>query len=230
MLWEIDIAPRAGLPNRAAEAVAAAAADLGLRDLKLSASPGYLVQGDISRAQIERIAAALLVDGVVEESLIAPVGDPALAVSPAQLPQLVYVLPKPGVMDPVAQSAIDAAADLGLPVETVRTLKKYWLPQLNETSLSLIARKILANDAIEQVIVGPLPFTRLEIGRPGQFELRHVPIRELSDADLVRLSREGQLYLQPAEMQAIRAYYRELGREPTDAELESLAQTWSEHC
>src|SRR5205807_389578 len=28
----------------------------------------------------------------------------------------------------------------------------------------------------------------------------------------------------------IQAYYRELGREPTDAELETLAQTWSEHC
>jgi phosphoribosylformylglycinamidine (FGAM) synthase-like enzyme len=31
-------------------------------------------------------------------------------------------------------------------------------------------------------------------------------------------------------LQTIRGYYRDLGRDPTDAELESLAQTWSEHC
>ena len=31
-------------------------------------------------------------------------------------------------------------------------------------------------------------------------------------------------------MQAIRDYFREEERDPTDAELEMLAQTWSEHC
>jgi phosphoribosylformylglycinamidine synthase len=31
-------------------------------------------------------------------------------------------------------------------------------------------------------------------------------------------------------MKAIQAYFREQGREPTDVELETLAQTWSEHC
>ena len=33
-----------------------------------------------------------------------------------------------------------------------------------------------------------------------------------------------------AEMQAIRDYFRSEDREPTDAELEMIAQTWSEHC
>src|SRR5262249_47236173 len=32
------------------------------------------------------------------------------------------------------------------------------------------------------------------------------------------------------EMKAIQAHYREQGRDPTDIELETLAQTWSEHC
>src|SRR5204863_2288435 len=40
----------------------------------------------------------------------------------------------------------------------------------------------------------------------------------------------GQLSLNVAEMKAIQAYFREQGRDPTDAELETLAQTWSEHC
>src|SRR3989344_9483006 len=31
-------------------------------------------------------------------------------------------------------------------------------------------------------------------------------------------------------MKAIQKYFKKLGREPNDIELESLAQTWSEHC
>ena len=47
---------------------------------------------------------------------------------------------------------------------------------------------------------------------------------------LEQLSRTGQLYLTLIEMQTIQQYYRQLDRDPTDVELESLAQTWSEHC
>jgi len=32
------------------------------------------------------------------------------------------------------------------------------------------------------------------------------------------------------EMQAVRAHFTELGRNPTDGEIETIAQTWSEHC
>ena len=52
----------------------------------------------------------------------------------------------------------------------------------------------------------------------------------MDDAALSRLSVEGQLYLSLEEMRAIQAQFRSLGRDPTDAELETLAQTWSEHC
>src|SRR5213078_436148 len=40
----------------------------------------------------------------------------------------------------------------------------------------------------------------------------------------------GLLALSLEEMQAIQNYYREERRDPTDVELETLAQTWSEHC
>src|SRR5262249_23520181 len=50
------------------------------------------------------------------------------------------------------------------------------------------------------------------------------------DAALAVLSREGQLYLSLVEMQTIQAHFRQLDRDPTDAELETVAQTWSEHC
>ena len=44
------------------------------------------------------------------------------------------------------------------------------------------------------------------------------------------LSREGCLSLDLAEMRTIQTHFAELGRAPTNVELESLAQTWSEHC
>ena len=42
--------------------------------------------------------------------------------------------------------------------------------------------------------------------------------------------RQGPLALSLEELKAIREYFNKLGRQPTDIELETLAQTWSEHC
>ncbi len=43
-------------------------------------------------------------------------------------------------------------------------------------------------------------------------------------------SRRGPLALDLTYMKAIQKYFQKLGRNPTDVELESIAQTWSEHC
>lgn len=66
--------------------------------------------------------------------------------------------------------------------------------------------------------------------RQRPFELRHIPVRRLTDDELTRLSREAHLFLSLAEMRTIRDHFAKLHREPTDLELETLAQTWSEHC
>lgn len=229
-LWEIDIHPAEGQPDRAGARIAAAARELGLAaNLSVAAARGYLVQGEsLERGEVERLARELLADVVVERTVIGRVGEQELSERAGS--QCVTVLLKPGVMDPVAQSALTAAADVGVKAEAVATVRKYWLGGANSAEIEAVSCRLLANDAIEQLVVGPLRMERLELGRPYRFELRTVPIRELDDDALVRLSREGQLYLQPAEMQTIRAYFRELGRDPTDVELETIAQTWSEHC
>ncbi len=51
-----------------------------------------------------------------------------------------------------------------------------------------------------------------------------------SDDEMMRLSREGMLALNLEEMRSIRRYFAAIGRDPTDVEIETLAQTWSEHC
>ncbi|MFO0870050.1 MAG: phosphoribosylformylglycinamidine synthase subunit PurL [Pirellulales bacterium] len=237
MLWEIDIYPAAGQPDLAGRAVAAAAADFGLADqLRVHAGWGYLLEGDLQAAQVERLVQELLADTVVETALFAPIRDPRLAVPPApwpyaaSSPALVHVLLKPGVMDPVAASARQAIADFDFPVTEVRTFRKYWLSGLNADTVRWMSQRILANDSIEQVVLGPLQFDQLHLGAPYQFARRDIPLRQLDDAGLQRLSREGQLYLTLVEMQTIQRYFRELQRDPSDAELETIAQTWSEHC
>ncbi len=236
MLWEVDIYPASGLPNLLAEGVVSESADLGLKlSMAVDAARGYLVQGDLSREQIERIAAELLFDPVVERTIIAPVGDAALNEAPASLAgsgavRLAHVLPKPGVTDTVAESARQAIADFEIEADAIRTFKKYWIAGVDEDQLAALGSKLLANDAIEQIIVGPLLFDKLEVGGDYQFELVTVGIRELDDESLGRLSLKGQLYLSLTEMQTIQNYFRELGRDPTDIELETVAQTWSEHC
>ncbi|MEQ8836522.1 MAG: phosphoribosylformylglycinamidine synthase subunit PurS, partial [Lacipirellulaceae bacterium] len=197
---------------------------------------GYLVQGEsLDGAAAQQLARELFGDPVVEHAIVAPVGNAALIKTPEHhtangSAQLVHVLLKPGVMDPVAQSAEAAARDFGYDIDAVRTLRKYWIGGIDDKRVDEISKRLLANDAIEQVIVGPLPFDKLQLGSRYEIEIRHTAIRDLDDAGLATLSKTGQLYLQLAEMQTIQKFFQELGREPTDIELETIAQTWSEHC
>lgn len=231
MLWEVDIYPAQGQPNRLANGTVSESRDLGFpSSMRIDAAQGYLIQGDLTREQVERIAAELLADGIVERTIIAPVGDASLAKPPAGDAALVYVLPKPGVTDTVAESARTAIADFNIKADAVRTFKKYWPTGLSDDQVGLLATKVLANDAIEQVIFGPLTFEHLEVGSPYQFDLLTVPIRKLNDKALMKLSLKGQLYLSLTEMQTIQAHFNDLDRDPTDIELETVAQTWSEHC
>ncbi|MBX7075514.1 MAG: phosphoribosylformylglycinamidine synthase, partial [Pirellulales bacterium] len=228
MLWEVDIHSAQGQPDLAAQRVQAAAAALGIADrLAVRTARGFLLQGNIDHQQAERAARELLADAVVERVTIDVVGSAALTDGDEQV---VHVLPKPGVMDPVAHSAQAALADHGIELEAVRTLSKYWFRGLAADQLDALISKALANDAVELAIRGPLTIDRLDMGAPYEFQRVEVPLRGLDDAALQRLSREGQLYLSLVEMQTIQAHFRELGREPTDAELETIAQTWSEHC
>ncbi|HDL16138.1 MAG TPA: phosphoribosylformylglycinamidine synthase, partial [Euryarchaeota archaeon] len=61
-------------------------------------------------------------------------------------------------------------------------------------------------------------------------QANEIEIIEADSEKLQRISMEGQLALSFEEMQAIKKYFSELGRNPTDVELETFAQTWSEHC
>ena len=59
---------------------------------------------------------------------------------------------------------------------------------------------------------------------------RTIPVRDLAPEQLVDLSKRMKLSLSQADMQVVQQIFNEEGRDPTDVELEVIAQTWSEHC
>jgi phosphoribosylformylglycinamidine synthase len=159
---------------------------------------------------------------------------------------------KPGVTDPVGKSARVAIEDtLGRKLDerdAVYTSTLYLLEGVDRDDAERIAAELLANAVIETITVatrqeweGSPP--DLSVPRMDAHERPRVQTVDLSgsDADLARISRDGLLALTLDEMKTVRDHFvgaasndrrRELGlgAEPTDAELECIAQTWSEHC
>jgi phosphoribosylformylglycinamidine synthase len=62
---------------------------------------------------------------------------------------------------------------------------------------------------------------------PSLFEIR---AQDASDRQLIEISGELGLGLNLQEMKTVQAYFKHQRRNPTDVELQIIAQTWSEHC
>ncbi len=62
------------------------------------------------------------------------------------------------------------------------------------------------------------------------FKMYEIALSEASKAQLLGVSQELGLGLSLQEMQAVKAYFKRENRNPTDVELQTISQTWSEHC
>jgi len=62
------------------------------------------------------------------------------------------------------------------------------------------------------------------------FELFEVNLLRANEEQLLQISRELGLALNLEEMRACKRYFSMNGRDPTDVELQTIGQTWSEHC
>ncbi len=230
MLWVVDVSLRDATGDHAAREVTAGAAALGIPACgRARTAAGWLIEGDLSRVEAERLAATLFADPVTESAVVDEIGAARLAQPLDGLPTVVHVLPKAGVTDPAGLTAQAAAAALGHRV-VVRSLRKYWLPALDAADIGRLAEKLLANDAIQEVVVGPLAISSLSGGRTWSFARETIPLVGLDDAALEKLSRERCLALTVRELHAVRDHFVAVGRDPFEIELETIAQTWSEHC
>jgi len=230
MLWHIEIRPAAGQIDREGQRVARDAQAMGATTVTaVRSARAFLLQGALSEEQARRAAQSLLVDNVVETfALHRP--DQALG-QPVSGEQAVHVLLKPGVTDNVAESTHKALVDLGFPVERVATGRSYWFDAAaTRDDVECAAHRILANEAIERIIEGPLALKSLDVGGTYSFQLQTVRLAGLNEEQLCELSRTRQWSLSRDEMRTIQQHFARLERDPTDIELETIAQTWSEHC
>ena len=224
----IEVRSVAEDPRAAAAMAKVEASGIGIRPASMSRAAVYLIEADrddLPEDAIEAIAASLLADPVTEEAMIGAAESDGVVVE---------VHPLPGVTDPAGDSVRTAiVAMLGLgdahAIE-VRTGTRWEFSGVSAAEARSIAERLLANPVIHAIHEGPFHPTRFPRGTERRAEVPEVPLRDLDDAALARLSRDGHLFLSLEEMRAAQTHYRGLGREPRSIELETLAQTWSEHC
>ncbi len=160
---------------------------------------------------------------------------------------------KPGVTDSVGKSARVAISDItGIAQKYIKvfTEKIYYFKasSLKEGDFRKIGFDFLANELIENIRIvskSQMLSNGIDMYIP-EVRINHKPTvieidLEISDNELMKLSKERVLSLTLEEMKAIQKYYRNefeiekrkevgLSNKATDVELEALAQTWSEHC
>jgi phosphoribosylformylglycinamidine synthase len=217
---------------------------LGITVDKVSTRRVYALDMELKAGELEKIKRELLVDPIIEES----------SSRIMRFDWLIEVGYKPGVTDNVGKTAQKAIQNL-LKRRFKETEKVYTSIQylIKSSTLSFIkskkiGRELLSNEVIENLTILsyrdviekginiPLPIV---IGK--QESLVKEYDLSVSDEELIQISRKGVLALTLDEMKTVKNYFnneeiieqrrgKALSRNPTDVELETIAQTWSEHC
>ena len=204
----------------------------------------YTINADLSGQQLEDVT-RMLINPVIQQAALEPQ-------MPAEFTWAVEIGYRPAVTDNAGTTAREGIEDL---VEITFFTQGVYSSQLlflageiPREEVSAIAAS-LANPLIQQVqiksreqyqaeggmnLVIPQPQLNsspqadlVDILNAGDEELSVMGKQGIANADG---SRRGPLALHLTYMKAIQTYFRTKGRNPTDVELESIAQTWSEHC
>jgi len=227
LITRIELATKPEFYDADGHATLADVLDLGIDSVEkvYSFQVTYLL-GDIGEEDKILIAQNLLADAVTQDMAI----DNNISFPESPDAWSVEITFNRGVTDLVAQTTLKGISDLGIDgVQDAKTARRYeFIGNLSESEKKRITEKLLMNKVVEHVLRpgSPVFFPALET----QFELVHVPILDADDDELIRISKSRDLFLNLEEMRTIQSHFKNLDREPTDIELEMLAQTWSEHC
>ncbi|APV44610.1 phosphoribosylformylglycinamidine synthase subunit II [Dehalogenimonas formicexedens] len=180
----------------------------------------YWLKGEIDSPSVERLAREALTDPVTETFQL----DQPTENSTAD--HSVLVAHNAGVTDPIEETILKAASDLGINLEAARTGRLYLLGgEFDAATLNAITNQRLLNPIVQHAVTADSVIF-------GENPVYHFKLREIDlPGNPAALCDVGKLFcLSPSEIQAAASYYAKIGRKPTDVELETLAQTWSEHC
>jgi phosphoribosylformylglycinamidine synthase len=235
MQYKVEVVDKPGVFDAVGQGVSRDIADLGIGGVKeVKFIQVYTLEGDLAEGEVASICQELLTDKVTQDYRI--LSDyPALSDGPVRASaqqHIVEVAYNPGVMDPVEASVIKGIQDLGiLAPEAVATAKKYIISgKLSSSQLKTICEKLLYNKLIQHIVDLHTSSSDLKHLPSYNFNLVTVDLLKANDNKLLEISKKGQLFLNLNEMRQIRDYFVRLKRNPTDCELETIAQTWSEHC
>ncbi len=225
---------------------------LGFRGLRrIAIQDIYFIEGQLSQENCQQLALELLTDSVTQTATWNELPSPPTPPEPDSV--ILEISLRPGVTDPVAGQIVRAAHELGLNgVHRAAAGQRFILtfdesvsirlsasksieesvpkhPLSVSKSASDITNKLLANNIIQHWTLGEItPSFPQETESSNAVEI--IPLRTLSDDELLALSRERRAALDLQEMQAVQNYFLKENRDPTDVEFETIAQTWSEHC
>jgi len=226
-VWRVEVATRTDLPDPVGATVLSDIAELGIPGVKdVRFVRVFFIEMTDDTQRIRRVASELLSDAIVDVWKV-----DAHVLSAGRGKSVIEVARKPGVMDPTEASTLAGIRDMGLSARSVHTARRYILTgSLKRKPLELIAQKILANASIEEYFLNASAPSERPAAKPYRFRLRTVDLLSAEDDELMNINRRMSLYLDLNEMREIQKHFAGLKRNPTDVELEALAQTWSEHC
>ncbi|MFH1062467.1 MAG: phosphoribosylformylglycinamidine synthase subunit PurL [Candidatus Omnitrophota bacterium] len=235
MFWRVEVKNKANILDPVGEGIKRDIIDLGINtvtDVKMVQV--YILEGDLIAQDIKKIADDLLADLIIQTSIHGKIEDKKFQIKQKNNHHVIEVAYNPGVMDPWEESTRKGIRDLGInALNSVKTGRKYLITgKINKQQLDLIGDKLLYNKVIQHIVkIKDLKKT-LQAHKDINYEFKKiiVDLLNLDDNQLLKLSKDWQLSLNLDEMQTIKKYFTKLRRNPTDCELESLAQTWSEHC
>ncbi len=183
----------------------------------------FFVRGPLTIDDEQRLGSELLVDPLLQSATWG-------ASAAIQGRRVVETSRLAGVTDPTASEIVRAAGILGIPIDAAASGRRYEITgALDDTDVDHLVRRLLANPVIEQWCEGEVTPAFTD-GVKTEPAVERIAIRNAPDRELETLNRDRGLALDLAELREIRDYFERIGRDPTDVEIETIAQTWSEHC
>jgi phosphoribosylformylglycinamidine synthase subunit PurSL len=190
---------------------------------------GIALPDDVGVADVIHVIGELGADDL--DRLAGVLADPLLQRATWDLPagDGVEVTLLPGVTDTAADAVRHAAGQLHVDVSHAATARRIEFGTVDIRLADEVVRRVVANPVIERWghgLVDPPMLASDATVAPAE----QIAIRGLDDDGLLALNTDRALYLDLEELRVIRDEYERLGRDVTDVEIETLAQTWSEHC
>ena len=224
-MHRIEISLKKHVPDARGLGLVEDIADLGIKSVSAAlVRDVYYLDAKLTPRQLDLIGRELLADPVTQEYSIDAVSTEAKKAGV----HVIEVAYKAGVVDPVEETVLIGLRDLNIGgVKAVKTAKLYILEgKLTGKQLKDISAKLLVNPIIHHVITsGESVFSA---NPQYRFALKEIDLMGNEKAAMEEI-RLGYTF-SDIERNTVRNYFVKLGRNPTDVELETLAQTWSEHC